>query len=250
MRFPRPVATRSYLSDSGEPGHALTWEVIPPGVQISKFPNDLDPFALYNFEGNLLDTSGNGRDLTAGASNYIDIFPGFVGREINSGAPATRNDQAFNLPGDITILSMIQANDYVGANVLAFRGIGGTQALNYIYSFGPYAGTRQLQFFSETGIGVGTTFNGTLRQLPFIHNLVWLGMTRIGGVVQYWINGRKNGVPSGVIATPNGGTSSVLITGEVGEGAIGAIKFWDRGLSDAEMAQQYNVTMGRVFGEV
>jgi hypothetical protein len=36
----------------------------------------------------------------------------------------------------------------------------------------------------------------------------------------------------------------------VGEGAIGAIKFWDRGLSDAEMAQQYNVTMGRVFGEV
>lgn len=222
------------------------------GLSIAKFPSDLNPFAVYNFESDILDTSGNSRDLSAAASTFIDIYPGFIGRLTLAANPATRNDQNFNITGDITILAMVQANSVTGANVFAFRGTGNTQALNYIYSFGAYDTTlvRNLQYFHEFNVNQPVTFNGANSGLPYIHNLVQIGMTRISNVVQFWINGRKNGAASTTLTAPNGGTSAVVVSGEVGDMTIGAIKFWDRGCSDAEIVQQYNVTMGGAFGTV
>ena len=63
-------------------------------------------------------------------------------------------------------------------------------------------------------------------------------------------NGRKLGAISTTLQLPTGGTSSQVIVGSVGDGTIGASKFWKRALSDAEVVQQYNVTMGGAFGTV
>lgn len=219
------------------------------GVSISKFPNDVSAFARWNFEGDGTDSSGNGRDLTLATGTFIDIYPGFPGLHGVVTAPeATRNDQNFRLPGDITIISMFQANAYVSTEIIAFSASGSAQSQNYQYQLGAYV-SQKLQYFSEHGSNLTTTLAGT-QLLPYIHNLVQVAMRRSGQKIQFWINGLKSGAESAAQTTPDGGTTATLNVLSVGDATVGAIEFYDRALSDAEVAQRYNVTMGGAFGTV
>ena len=89
-----------------------------------------------------------------------------------------------------------------------------------------------------------------MQAIPFIHNLLFVGVQRISNQVQLWVNGRKAGSLSSALVGPTGGTSAQLNVASGGSTLTACTAYWDRAISDDEMKLLYNKSMGVVFGKV
>lgn len=219
---------------------------------ITKFDTTYSPVALYNFEYNLNDSSGNGLTLT-GASTFRENWPGFVA--LISGVPArSSNDPILTIPGDITILSLLNMSA-VPANgqVLNFSGNGGSEnpADNFLYTLAlPNQDT--LQVFSESGGGVDAVFTstGTSAVLPKLNVPFFVGARRQSNVWTFFV--QKNqpfGSSSGVLATPTDGSAAFLkLRAGTNPPEIGSVAIYASALTDAQIKERYNTTIGAIAG--
>lgn len=237
--------------------------LVSPG-ELAYFDNSLSPVARYAFDKTLADFSGNGFDLSvsAGAIGYAPIFPGRFGVLMSSGTFLSRPafDALLAIPGDVSIMMVLQADSNATAQPLAcFAASGETQATNTLWlaqisltSTPP----RRMSWLSESGAGVdASATSGGTDSIGLIHNVMFLGWRRLANVIRFYINGKPIGPDSAALTTPDGGTSSRLFMGcSPGTGCIDGIMLTSqivaRACSDAEFLAAYNQSMGPAFGRL
>lgn len=218
-----------------------------------------DPVGLWQFNETLNDTSGNGFNMTvdAGTERYTDIYPGVRGVQLIG------NKLIYNtftgtlaITGDVTIEAILYLETYPGANpvLIASHGASGeTSDTNYMYFYGLNATDGNFTMISENGAGTNATYN--LSDGPGL-GLCHVAVTRATNVIQFYLNGRAYGAASSTLTTPDGGTSGRFRVGSPDanifgpESVMASLKVCNIALSAAQVAAEYNLTVGPVLGFV
>jgi hypothetical protein len=108
--------------------------------------------------------------------------------------------------------------------------------------------SQNLQWLSESGAGVNFNYQITDRNPLYICHFA---VTRVSNVIQFYINGRTLGPPSGVGATPDGGTNSIFRVGDNTNSApfcaLASLKIVPSGLTAAQVLQEARFTIGGAF---
>lgn len=163
------VSTYSALNFTGAgvtvtDGGTKTNIAIPGGGGYSDLTNTHSPLALYHFNGDLTDSSGNGHTLTSSLSPlvFFQHGSGLSGVSIDNGSSssvlATSASASFNLTGDLTIEVIVHQQVEQAVAALA-------QSICYLEGSGPsyyaacdYPGNNA----SSGGMGWFATGNGAL----------------------------------------------------------------------------------------
>jgi hypothetical protein len=206
------------------------------------------PVVLYLFEDNIVDSSGNGLDLSvgAGAERYTNVN-GLRSLKFDSTnyLRYTPGSSALEITGDITIQLLLTTDEHVGIGyMLAFAGGGDAENVNALYAprVGPSA--ENYDWFSESGAGVDASYGGwagTGNQ-----NIHLVTFVRESDIVTLYIDGAKRG-SSGTLATPTGGTSSFLDVGafdgsSIYRGTMACLKIVDSALTATQVYDEYKTT--------
>lgn len=232
-----------------------------PGLQarnVGYHGLDYGPVALWQLNGNLLDSSGNGFTLSveAGTERYSDTVPGVRGFYFDGATTLLRNaaEAALFILGDVTV--EIVCTSYRTSLAASFSDIvghaatGETQAANYAYAM-ELAGTS-VQVGHEHGSGVDDFYNPGFALLCGSPNHV--AFTRTSNVYQVYLNGDPVGPPSSAFTPPNGGTSGRLRLGSFAAvvfpwiGVLSSVKILDKSLSASSLKDEYNRTLGPICG--
>ena len=218
---------------------ALTQAPFPPGT-----------VAFYNLDeesGTRADATGNGNDLTD--NNGVGFTVGVVGNAAAPGGesygsgsdsqPWLSSSAVLNLSGDFTIASFGKAVDSTAVQVCKFDEGSGLEFYGQLIGMSiGVSGTRTVYGASFAGDNLGIT------------NWHHYAVTRISGVVQFYLDGVAVGSP---------GESSDDLSGHLGifgkstSGGDHANQisdlfgFWERGLSPGEIASLYNNGNGLAY---
>jgi concanavalin A-like lectin/glucanase superfamily protein len=234
-----PTATKSVL------------DALPARVQLHEANEDT--VGLWQFQESLLDTSGNNfhLSLVAGTERYVEIAPGLRAVKL---FPATKYNHAtletlLKIPGDITILMIALFDAYTGGGIVSYDNVGETAADNVQYAVSLIADDT-IQWFQEQGSGVDETRG--FQRLPPLFQPCHLVLRRKNTVAECFINGRRFGLPSTALPVPTGGTAASLWLGFEGVNsasvALASLRIDARALTESEIADQYNQTLGPVYG--
>jgi hypothetical protein len=225
------------------------------------------PVALWQLNGNLLDSSGNGYHMSAlnGCTpKFFDIIPGLIGWS-NQGASTptevigiSNPASALRITGDLTIEALCAIGLATGGGLdTLFRLGAATDAAadNVLYALFVQADTTTLtlQYIHESGSGVDRLFT-TVNNLGATGPIMHLALTRISNVVRIYINGELIHTSAALVA-PTGGTSTsaYLTFGAFFDGTNrhgsrwASIKIISSGLSDADVLAEYNRTLGQHY---
>ena len=215
------------------------------------------PVALYNYNGNLNDSSATGVNLSVntGTELYYPnlLFSGSQSFYANLSTELTTvHNSNHQITGDVTAISvvnLIQSNTL--GYVVIYTADGESSATNALYSLGISSGVPY--FWAEHGAG-GTDVAYTLTNYDFPYNQwVFFAATRTSNVVQFYLNGAKWGPASSTLTAPDGGGSGHLWIGGWSPGAntfrvkgqIKTVKIIGSALTEAQMMTEYE----RVTGE-
>ncbi len=226
-------------------------------------PLDLtyNPVGFWPLNGDLLDQSGNGFDLTVetGIEQYA-YYNGLAGGFLFNGATSIFHNvagTALQIAGDITVEMLVEYLDApsgIAPNLnikqLSYAGPTAAQADNALYDWntgGFVAGSLGYLSFAEFGGGNNIVYTSDDGPPQRLHHAV---MRRDGDVISWHVNSRLLRFASGVLTTPDGGGNSVLRIGaNVGPSGfltalVGSVKIIDRALTDAEIAEEYGRCLG------
>jgi hypothetical protein len=234
-----------------------TWQLAPittltdatvSGIIGNKLGLTHSPVALYLFDDNLADSSGNGLDLSvgAGAERYTNVN-GLRSAKFDSTTyfRYTPGSSALEITGDITIQFLLTSEDLVGTSyMLAFAAGGDAESANALYACRGAASSENYSWFSESGAGVDASYggwNGSGNHT--IHHLTYV---RESDIVTLYIDGAKRG-SSGTLATPTGGTSSYLDVGafdgsSIWRGTMACVKIVNSALTSTQVYDEYKTT--------
>lgn len=176
------------------------------------------PAALYEFDGDLVDSSGNGLDLSMGTGTAI-YGPAPVTDGLGAFFQASRAQRgSFDASLQILTALTLEAMVFPGAvhsadaYIASFNGSGDTEAVNILYNMMLTSGNR-LRYLHEAGAGVdhGITFNVSIPLGQWSH----LAITRdsAGTGINAYVNGILRGSTT-LGAAPTGGGSSQLQVGQ------------------------------------
>jgi hypothetical protein len=234
------------------------WWVKEPGVRIRRHGLEHQPLGLWqpssvNF---LEDFSGNGRDLTveAGTELYGFLHPSLSGFKFDGSTSLIYNvdDTGLRITGDITLefLFMLQgtANNAV---FMSHMALGENEAENHLYCL-KFGTLPALVWFTESGAGTDATSNLGSSTVQ-LYQLMHVAAVRSSGVIYLYLNGELANTPGSALTTPTGGSSGRLRIGADAGGnyitGIGtSFKVIGSALSAAQVAAEYNRTLGPAFG--
>ena len=218
------------------------------GIIGKKLGLNHDPVALYLFDDNISDSSGNGLDLSvgAGAERYTNVN-GLRSAKFDSTNyfRYTPGSSALEITGDITIQFLLTTDGLVGTSyMISFAGGGDAENVNSLYACRGAAGTENYSWFSESGAGVDASFGGF--EASGNQNLHHLTYVRESDIVTLYIDGISRG-SSGTLATPTGGTSSFLDVGafdggSIYRGTMACLKIVNSALTAAQVYAEYQTT--------
>lgn len=215
-----------------------------------------NPVGLWQFNGTMNDTSGNGFNMTvdAGTIRYANLLPTLRGALLVSTRLIYNTfTSTLAITGDITIECLINLPAYLVSlrDLVSHENAGETSADNSLYGIDLISGSGNVGFFSENGAGVDQYY--ALTERPPL-NPFHFAATRTSNVIQFYQNGRAWGSPSGTLTTPSGGGSGRLrvgLSGSLGpEGVIASLKIIAAGLNATQVASEYNRTLGGLYGYV
>lgn len=244
---------------------------VPPRTP-AKLNPQFDCQGLWNFEGNLLDTSGlaPAADLTdrGGISpsfSYSQDYTGakcLMSRGVNRGLESAAGIARLQLTGDVTIQSVVWfptfGFDSFGVNLMNFEGTAGgsNPADNNIYAIlvdGNNANRMCPRMTWEAA--AGGSFFSVIDTDFTLDNGRWYHIVgvRDGTDARLYVNGALVKAESSVTAT-GGGTNSRVRIGEgttvvqgLAEGTlISSAKISNRALTAGEIAQEFNRVRGAV----
>ncbi|MFZ5896795.1 MAG: hypothetical protein ACOY0T_37410 [Myxococcota bacterium] len=271
---PEPFANGDLLVATGGPG-ALAWARLPVGStqqrltvsggspawtssqNVSRFTTNNAPVGLWDFNGDLTDRSGNGYTLTredGGTPRFIDVLPGFKGYYGTGNLVGPASAPALRILGDMTLFMLAQANANSGAIPWVLHGVpgGSGSTANFIYNLlVPTPGT--LQWTQENNSRVSVAYAPADAFTCFIHNLMWIAVRRAGNVIQLWTYGRKLSAASSALAAPTDGSAGRLRVGGsqtqgAFDGGIAGLKICASALTDQQVTDEWNATLGGLHG--
>lgn len=241
------------------------------------------PVALYQFESNLNDSSGNGLHLTNGGTQptkYGDMTPGMKGVVISNSTTffeRASNDPLLTITEAVTIEAIINivnmtADGTIGAYVVSFGGNSGLEVDNLLYSlfmksttspplpFGIGIPNGDMDMSWEYGaVPTTVTYRDTINFVPRgvpVH----IAITRSSGpnpIVRTYISGTLTSTSAAFVGqAATGGTTSRLRIGidqtESAQaqffGIISSVKIIASQLSDSDVKAEYNRTLGLLYG--
>lgn len=221
------------------------------------------PVALWQFNGDLTDSSGNGFDLLTGTGTerYASLFTGFQMLNMNLVARRSINDSLLTLTGEWTIecLVSVPANE-TGADrtLISFEGGTEFENTNHLYNI-RLNGSNNLENFCEYSTGANS-FRATSIPQSDLRPIRHLAVTQSsdGKTNRFYIDGVFQEEVTATNA-PTGGTNSRIgINGHQDnsarfvddDGLIASVKIIASKLSDSEIASEYNRTLGPVYGTI
>jgi hypothetical protein len=212
------------------------------------------PVGLWQFDGDLNDSSGNGFHLTveSGAARYTNIFPGLRALLIVDPLKLIYNvaEPVLRITGNLTIEMLLQLSPAyeAGKFLCSHTATGETSDTNALYQIDMVATTSEnVGLFSESGAGVNASYSITL--YPPL-SLCHFAVTRVTNVVQFYLNGRTLGAASGTLTTPTDGTSgrfrvgSSTVAGTAPSGILSSLKVLNIGLTSGQILDEFNRTLG------
>lgn len=215
------------------------------------------PVGLWQFDSSLNDTSGNGFTLTAesGTARYGELVPGLACLMPNAlRLVYNTSGTSLAITGDMTVEMLFRGDTPTNSYFVGYAGgsNSSTQANNFLYSLLIPSGLFGLTWMQESGSGAATSYALTTRVLPRT-SVVHLAATRSSNVIQYYLNGRPFGAASSALTTPDGGTTSVFrVGGDAAQNAvngnISSLKVIASALSAAQVAAEFNLTLGAFYG--
>lgn len=215
------------------------------------------PVGLWQFDGNLNDSSGNSFNLTAesGTARYGDLVPGISCLYSNAlRLVYNTSGTALAITGDMTVEFMFRGDTPTNSYFVGYAGgsSSSTQANNVLYSIQIPSGLFGATWTQESGSGAATSYALTNRVLPRTV-LCHVAATRTSNVIQFYLNGRAFGAASSALTTPDGGTTSVFrVGGDASQNAvvgnISSLKVIASSLSAAQVAAEFNRTLGPLYG--
>jgi len=216
---------------------------------IRKFDTTHSPVALYNFEGNLNDSSGNGLTLTTGGTVvYRKIWPGLLA--MVSGTPTrVANDALLTILGDVTVEAICaMSSTTLSVALVAMQGAGELEVNNSLYQL-IISDQNTLQSFTEHGAGTDDVFNstGANQGLPQLNIPFHLAIVRASNVIRFYLNGELFGSASSTLTAPTGGSSANLRINATNV-PLASVKIIASALTATQIRAEYNRTMGPAAG--
>ncbi len=211
---------------------------------------------LWQFDGSLVDSSTNGYDLSldTGTERYSQLWPGMTGFLFDGNSSLIRSAATPNLQitGDMTIeffYFSIRIFPPTATEVLTYFGIGGeTAPTNYLYQIS-FETNTSIQWFSEHGAGANDLYQFTGQHFP-PRSMVHFAVTRRSNVIRLYYNGRLRGTSTTLTAPEDGSSGRIHFGGGNTIGIVSSFKILNVGLTDEEIAEEYNYTFGPVFGTI
>ncbi len=220
-----------------------------------------NPLALWTFDGDLTDSSGNGNTLSSEVNNGTDrivrIAPYLSGYSFPGDtiliAP---DDPAFKITGDVTWQAIvIYAADAVVSGTKTIAGqLGpsgdGDDTLNYLYRMA-VINSESLQYFAEEAGGTNITFASAEKLNGLARRLQHIAIVRESNDVTVYVDGIRHDSSSGLNTPVGGSATRFRIGGDIAGGAganfftgiITSVKINDFAMSDAQIRREYESTL-------
>lgn len=248
-------------------------DVLPAGATgVFRLPATHNPVALYHFDGNLNDSSGNNLhlELEAGVNYYAAIFPGKLG--VMTGGQSTNpawsrlvcNASAaatmLALKDDISIEMIAVQQDLPTVSVsgfgVSFNDQDGTEAGNALWQFNASSANAP-QWFQRFGAAqVAITQASGLSYPPPASRPLLVGARRASGIIKFYLDGKPYGTAtSSGLTRPTGGGLSKLRMGGSNSGTQGSryltsgVKIVPTAMSDQAFLDDYNQSLGLFYGQ-
>lgn len=228
---------------------------------------------LWQFQGDLLDSSGNGFHATVdqGPLEFEPVAQRTLGVNFNGLRLVGPNATALRMLGDMTLeffgvmkdagpvgSGMAISNAATTGIVMSYTGgiDDGASNINYLYQVA-FPDVRRLQWFSEHGVGVNDVFTPTNMVMPPPGQIFHCAAVRQSSRVQFYVNGAPYGTLSPSMFAPTDGVNSRLWFGGVsGTGipttgnnfALASVKLVPTALNAAAVKGEYNRTLGPYLG--
>jgi hypothetical protein len=211
------------------------------------------PAGLWNLNGSLADSSGNGFTLTveAGTIRYTDVYPGLRGALLDGATRLVYStaDATLQILGDVTLeMLLIPLTRTVTGKYMCCNASGTGSSVNVLYSVGMSSGSWEWQ--SHHGTNVNDIYD--IDNNPALMTLNHIAVTRTSDVVQNYLNGVAWGAASSALTTPTGGSDSEFRIGSAGTSAptciIASVKVIASALTATQIKGEYNNTLGNFYG--
>lgn len=237
-------------------------KVAAAGGGVSQHDTTHGPVGLWQLDGDLLDSSGNGYDLTVGSGTeqYAPLNSTDSAAFLDGSTYFVHDVEvaALRITGDMTFECLVQflvdpPGEGVNAtttspSLIAHGAAGETEATNTVYAFGPRASAPGLTWVSESGGGSNAQRNVDA-EIPcgvWVH----LAVVRDSNVVRTYMNGALLDT-SGALTAPTGGATGRLVLGALANGSsenptclIASAKLIDSALTAAEIKAEVQRTLG------
>lgn len=243
--------------DAGAAVSAFAWD---PGTRmwlatdrLSRIPSLYSPVGLWHGDGDLLDSSGNGNDLSVVSGTARYLYLGSSLRVCYLRSTILRSLAAsLVITGDVTIAMAMQLHNTSATDPIYLFAHGDTgtgEATNNLYAAS--IRTTGLRWLSEHGSGVADSFD-----IPYALPIQQWGLftaRRASNVVTYRWNDVALPTPGTPLTTPTGGASAGLHIGGLpsttyyAEMSFIGLAVYAAALSDAEISNLAQITFGREY---
>lgn len=215
------------------------------------------PVGLWQFNGDMVDVSGNSLGLTVstGAERYSELgSSGLKGFFFNgaTGLKRATHDASLTVYGALTVEMIVSFSSAAAACCVAFGYTGETEATNTLYSLQQTV-LGEPYYLSENSTGTDSGYTFSTVGLP-VGVPTHLAITRSsnGTVIKCYVNGKLYGT-STALTIPTGGSSSLLYVGVDVDGGtflpkgsvLSSLKVIASTLTDAQVLAEYQRTLGR-----
>lgn len=227
--------------------------------QINYLDTTHSPIALWNLDGNLDDSSGNGITLVVGSGGterYAPIGGGKRGFFFDQGSyltTASSSPTALEIVGDMTIQMLIApaSLDNGGyASIIRFaEPVSGRVDSTHNNLYTIYTVTdgaaNYLAYYAEKDSGpTAIDHEDASSVLPAYSQIFHFAMVRSSNEVSFYVDGTQLGSTSSGLDAPNGGTASELFVGSTSapnqffNGVMASIKICDTALTADQILEE------------